>query len=308
MNYCHQAILLMLLLLSLQMMGQDINISEETTTVEDSTQTGYRCYQPGCVVPSFPGGTEGLMTWLSENITYPAEAERDSIQGKVVVSFMIKPDGTPCNPEIISSPHPLLSQEALRVIGIMPKWNPGSGVDLEKFQLPLTFSLDSQKPIDSCQIDRQSSPRLVLDHPVNLGETFHGWKEGYGYILPPRDQFIKYIPVSYNGIDYDLGLSNNHIIRLIETSDKRFSVNGYKVGDEITRTSIIRGWGIIAKIDDEWYAAWTPKDMNHPEEEETGKIQWFFKFDFNAPLYEKEDEKSNLQPLYENLQPLFEKE
>ena len=150
----------MLLLFSSQMMGQDINISEEMTTVKDSTQTGYRCYQPGCVVPSFPGGTEGLMTWLCENITYPAEAERDSIQGKVVVSFMIKPDGTPCNPEILSSPHPLLSQEALRVIGIMPKWNPGSGIDLEnikyKLQLPLTFSLDSQTSIDSCHIDRKS--------------------------------------------------------------------------------------------------------------------------------------------------------
>ena len=41
--------------------------------------------------------------------------------------------------------------------------------------------------------------------------------------------------------------------------------------------------------------------MNHPEEEEMGKIQWFFKFDFNKPLYEKEFEldKSKLQPLYE---------
>ena len=165
MKYSQQAILLMLLLFSSQMMGQDINISEEMTTVEDSTLTGYRCYQPGCVVPSFPDGTEGLMTWLSENISYPAEAEWDSIQGKVVVSFIIKPDGTPCNPEIISSPHSLLSQEVLRVIGIMPKWNPGSGVDLEnikyKLQLPLTFSLDPQTPIDSCQIDKQSSPSLA---------------------------------------------------------------------------------------------------------------------------------------------------
>ena len=79
-------------------------------------------------------------------------------------------------------------------------------------------------------------------------------------------------------------------------------MNGYKVGDEITRTSIIRGWGIIAKIDDEWYAVWAPKDFNHPEEEQTGKIQRFFKFDFHAPLYENEDEKSNLQ--HRNLQPL----
>ena len=73
---------------------------------------------------------------------------------------------------------------------------------------------------------------------------------------------------------------------------------------------IIPGWGIIAKIDNEWYAAWMPKDINHPEEEEMGKIEWFFKFDFHAPLYENKDEKSNLQhknlqPLHENFNPLY---
>ena len=151
-----------------------------------------------------------------------------------------------------------------------------------------------------------SKHRLVLDHPVNLGDTLRGWKDGYGYILPPRHQFLKQIPVSYNGIEYDLGITDNNIIRYIQTSDKRFSVNGYKVGDEITKTRIIPGWGIIAKIDDEGYAAWTPKDFDHPEEEETGKIQCFYKFDFHAPLYENKDEKSNLQ--HKNLQPLYEKE
>lgn len=166
----------------------------------------------------------------------------------------------------------------------------------------ITSVTDSPSAQGDSSLFQSSEHRFVLDHPVNLGETFHGWKDGYGYILSPRDQFLKRILMSYNGIDYELGLTNNDIIRFISTSDKRFSVNGYKVGDEITRTSIIRGWGIIAKIDDEWYAVWAPKDFNHPEEEQTGKIQRFFKFDFHAPLYENEDEKSNLQ--HRNLQPL----
>ena len=122
-----------------------------------------------------------------------------------------------------------------------------------------------------------SKHRLVVDHPFNLGETFHGWKREYGGIFAPYDQLIHRIPVLYNGIEYDLGISKDEEIVFISTTDKRFSVNGYKVGDEITKTRIIRGWGIIAKIDDEWYAAWAPKNMNHPENEETGKIQCFFK-------------------------------
>ena len=122
-----------------------------------------------------------------------------------------------------------------------------------------------------------SKHRLVVDHPFNLGETFHGWKREYGGIFAPYDQLIHRIPVLYNGIEYDLGISKDEEIVFISTTDKRFSVNGYKVGDEITKTRIIRGWGIIAKIDDEWYAAWAPKNMNHPENEKTGKIQCFFK-------------------------------
>ena len=171
-----------------------------------------------------------------------------------------------------------------------------------KYEIPfslITSVTDSPSAQDDSSILHPSKHRLVIDHPLNLEETFHGWKDGDGYILPPRHQFLKQIPVTYNGIEYELGISDNNIIRYIQTSDKRFSVNGYKVGDEITKTSIIHGWGIIAKIDDEWYAAWTPKDIDHPEEEETGKIQCFFKFDFNKPLYEKEFEldKSKLQPL-----------
>ena len=94
----------------------------------------------------------------------------------------------------------------------------------------VTASLSAQ---GDTSIFHPSKERLVVDHPFNLGETFHGWKDGYGYILPPRHQFLKQIPVSYNGIEYDLGITDNNIIRYIQTSDKRFSVNGYKVGDEI---------------------------------------------------------------------------
>ena len=182
-----------------------------------------------------------------------------------------------------------------------------------EYEKPFSFITSVTDPLsaqDGSSILHPIKHRLVIDHPFNLEETFHGWKDGYGYIFPPCNQFLKHIPVSYNGIEYDLGLSDDEKIKYISTSDKHFSVNGYKVGDEITKTLIIRGWGIFAKIDDEWYAGWMPKDMNHPEEEETGKIQCFFKFDFNKPLYEKEFEldKSKLQPLYESCKSLEDKQ
>ena len=56
----------------------------------------------------------------------------------------------------------------------------------------VTASLSAQ---GDTSIFHPSKERLVVDHPFNLGETFHGWKDGYGYILPPRHQFLKQIPV-----------------------------------------------------------------------------------------------------------------
>ena len=139
--------------------------------------------------------------------------------------------------------------------------------------------------------------RIVVDHQIELEQSFYGWKDEYGYILIPYNDLIKCIYISYNGIEYALGVSDNHITKYIGTADKRFSVDGYKIGDKIPKTQTIPGWGHYTKINEEWYAAWFSED----DDEKSGKIQWFFKFDFNKPLYEKEFEldKSNLQPLYE---------
>ena len=40
-------------------------------------------------MPSFPGGTEGLMRYLSKNIKYPVGAQKAGTQGRVVVEVII---------------------------------------------------------------------------------------------------------------------------------------------------------------------------------------------------------------------------
>lgn len=143
-----------------------------------------------------------------------------------------------------------------------------------------------------------SSPkpqRIVVNQQIDLEQSFDGEKSGY--IFAPYNNPIKCIEISCNGIEYDIGVSDNHIIKYITTSDKRFSVDGYKIGDEITKTHTIIGWGHYAKINEEWYAAWFSENRN----DKSGKIEWFFKYDFNKPLFEKEFklDKSKLQLLYE---------
>lgn len=76
-------------------------------------------------LPEFPGGMVEFMKWLTRNLRYPDYAQRQQIEGRVVVSFIVNTDGTIANPKVEKSAHPLLDSEALRVIRMMPKWKPG---------------------------------------------------------------------------------------------------------------------------------------------------------------------------------------
>ena len=96
------------------------------------------------VRPTFPGGDSKLWEWLSQHIVYPPGCYESHIQGRVVIRFMIKADGSVGETEIIRGVYPELDREALRVVKSLPKFNPailnGKAVDYW-FTLPITFKL-----------------------------------------------------------------------------------------------------------------------------------------------------------------------
>lgn len=95
-------------------------------------------------MPTFPGGDGKLMEWLSKNIKYPAVAEENGVQGRVIVRFVVGKDGSISNASVVRSVDPSLDKEALRVVKAMPRWIPGkqngSAVPVW-FTLPVTFQL-----------------------------------------------------------------------------------------------------------------------------------------------------------------------
>ena len=94
--------------------------------------------------PMFPGGNEALMKWLSKNLKYPASAQENGIQGRVLVQFVVNKDGSIVEPKVLRSVDPALDKEALRVVSAMPKWQPGKqrGKTVRvRFTLPVTFRL-----------------------------------------------------------------------------------------------------------------------------------------------------------------------
>ena len=72
---------------------------------------------------SFPGGQEALLEFLDRNVKYPANYD-GCAQGRVVVSFTVNTDGSITQPKVIRSVDKELDDEALRVVGLMPKWIP----------------------------------------------------------------------------------------------------------------------------------------------------------------------------------------
>lgn len=100
----------------------------------------------------FPGGIQALMQWLSMNVRYPEDAMKNDAQGRVIVKFVVNPDGSISDPTVLKSVEPSLDQEAIRVVMAMPKWeaaeNNGQKV-ASYFNLPIAFKLSAPEPKDS---------------------------------------------------------------------------------------------------------------------------------------------------------------
>ena len=94
--------------------------------------------------PSYPGGEYARMKFLQHNIKYPADAISKTIEGKVIINFIVEKDGTVSNVKVIQGIGGGCDEEAVRVARLMPKWNPGkqSGVPVRVlFNMPITFRL-----------------------------------------------------------------------------------------------------------------------------------------------------------------------
>jgi len=73
----------------------------------------------------YPGGGKALDLFLYGNLVYPKEAKEQNIIGRVVIGFIIEKDGSLTDFTVLRSVHPLLDEEALRVVKLIPKWKRG---------------------------------------------------------------------------------------------------------------------------------------------------------------------------------------
>uniref|UniRef100_UPI0040264232 energy transducer TonB n=1 Tax=Prevotella sp. TaxID=59823 RepID=UPI0040264232 len=129
-------------------------------------------------MPQFEGGSSAMMQFLSHNVHYPVVAQESRVEGRVVVSFIVKSDGSVADPTVVyngtkcvaaetntasgekkeavvdaaekqkkeAEAKEALAQEALRVVSSMPAWTPGKrdGKPVNvKYNIPISFKLNS---------------------------------------------------------------------------------------------------------------------------------------------------------------------
>ena len=95
-------------------------------------------------MPEFPGGQQKLSEFLRDNIVYPKLAIDIGLSGKVTINFVVEPDGSLSNIRVARSTSPVLDNEAIRVVKMMPKWNPGKQRQKAvkvSYNLPIEFNL-----------------------------------------------------------------------------------------------------------------------------------------------------------------------
>jgi len=96
-------------------------------------------------MPTYPGGNEAMMKFMTENIKYPQDAVKNKIQGKVFISFIVAENGEIIDAKVKRGIGSGCDEEALRVVKLMPRWKAGvkDGKPVPvAMELPISFKLE----------------------------------------------------------------------------------------------------------------------------------------------------------------------
>lgn len=123
------------------------------------------------VSPTFPGGEQEFGRFLAEHIRYPAKAREARTTGRVFISFVVEKDGSLSDIKCLRDPGDGLGQEAIRVLNISPKWNPGiqNGRRVRmQFTVPVNFMLADddakKKALDTVRAIGIRKPAMVFTY------------------------------------------------------------------------------------------------------------------------------------------------
>ena len=141
-----------------------INEPNHTNSTKIAIDTEDPIYKVVDQMPRFPGceseedkedlkkcSDKKMLNFIYSHIKYPQEARVKGIQGMTVIQFIVEKDGSISKAKIVRNIEGGCGEEALRIVGSMPKWIPGreDGKAVRvQFNVPIKFKLstESAKP------------------------------------------------------------------------------------------------------------------------------------------------------------------
>ncbi len=145
------------------------NVADTGCVVREDTDSVYGMVD---VLPAYPGGEDALLRTVWSRMVYPPECMRDSVEGRVMVSFVVEMDGRVSHVQAIRSPHPALSAAAENALRGLHGFTPGriAGKEVRtKMVLPVMFRLGG-----SPQRDEQRGTGTVWEEPDERMPEFPG--------------------------------------------------------------------------------------------------------------------------------------
>ncbi|GAB6010619.1 energy transducer TonB [Viscerimonas tarda] len=172
------------------------------------------------VMPKFPGGTDGLLAFVGDNLKYPPKAAADSVQGRVFVGFVVSKDGSISSAKVIRGLSPETDAEALRVVGLMPEWTPGEingkPVDV-RYTLPIIFKLSDDEVKKNPDAAEAKRPAPKMDENgvyFTTGEEMPEFKGGRQKLMAFIANNLRY-PVEAS----KAGIEGRVIVRFVVAKD-----------------------------------------------------------------------------------------
>lgn len=172
------------------------------------------------MVPEYPGGMKECFRFLAMNLRYPVKAIENHIEGNVAVRFVVEKDGSLSGMHVLQGADPYLDAEALRVIGSMPKWNPGrvDGKPVEQDLSKALILVDGEKYTgDPGKLDQNQIESISIFRKGAKGIEEYG-DEGKNGVLLIKTKKAGKLNTSESEVEHNVQ-EKNAVLR-IATSDE----------------------------------------------------------------------------------------
>lgn len=90
------------------------------------TSKGEKVYFAAEVMPSYKGGYTAMKKFIQDHLAFPAEAQKEMVEGRIIIGFVVRRDGTLDNIKILNGLGFGCDEAAIAVVSKMFEWTPGS--------------------------------------------------------------------------------------------------------------------------------------------------------------------------------------